>query len=46
MSNVKAKISNEVQISNEKHSDIQSFDIDLTFGLWHLDFFNAELELK
>jgi hypothetical protein len=33
MSNVKAKISNEVQISNEKHFDITSFDIDLTFGL-------------
>jgi hypothetical protein len=32
MSNVKAKISNEVQISNEKGFDIQSFGIDLTFG--------------
>jgi len=32
MSNVKTKISNEVQISNEKHFDIQLFDIALTFG--------------
>jgi hypothetical protein len=47
MSNIKAQITNKIQMTKGVF-DIWSFDIDLTFELWHLKFqiFEGELHAQ